>query len=138
MSKPRWIYRFDNYSKAFKLLKKAIEKKQQSGLTELEEEGVIQRFEYTIELAWKTMKDYLEHENIVLEQITPRAVIRQAFSSKLIDDGATWQNALDDRNRMSHTYDIEEFEVVVNRIQDKYLSRFEQLYDKLQSLIEKI
>ncbi len=72
---PRWQYRFENYHRAFALLREAIE--QEKPLTQLEKEGVIQRFEYTMELAWKTLKDYLESENVVFDQITPRAVIRR-------------------------------------------------------------
>ena len=79
---PRWQYRFDNYRRAFTLLREAIE--QERPLNQLEKEGVIQRFEYTVELAWKCLKDYLESENVVLEQITPRAVIRRAFEAGII------------------------------------------------------
>lgn len=89
--KPRWKYRFDNYKRAFTLLREAME---QETLSQLEQEGVIQRFEYTMELAWKTMKDYLESQNVVFDQITPRAVIRRAFEAGLVKDGETWQNAL--------------------------------------------
>ncbi len=59
-----------------------------------------QRFEYSIELAWKTLKDYLEHQRVVLPQVTPRTVIREAFAARIIDDGQVWMDA---RNRMSHT-----------------------------------
>ncbi len=82
---PRWQYRFDNYRRAFALLREAIG--QERPLNQLEKEGVIQRFEYTVELAWKTLKDYLESENVVLEQITPRAVIRRAFEAGIIKQG---------------------------------------------------
>lgn len=76
---PRWHYRFDNFHRAFSLLRDAME--QEQPLSQLETEGVIQRFEYTMELAWKTLKDYLESENVVLDQITPRTVIRRAFEA---------------------------------------------------------
>lgn len=132
MEQPRWKYRFDHFEKAFFLLKNAILQKTSTGLSQLEEEGVIQRFEYTIELAWKTMKDYLESENVLLEQITPRAVIRQAFTAKLITDGTKWQEALDDRNKMSNTYNIEDFELIINKIESNYLALFEALHQSLQ------
>jgi hypothetical protein len=70
-NKPRWIYRFDNYKRAFLLLREAIEITEERELTALEKEGVIQRFEYT----WKLIKDYLEHQGIVLDRITPTFVI---------------------------------------------------------------
>ncbi len=121
----RWKYRFDNYKRAFILLREAME---QETLSQLEKEGVIQRFEYTMELAWKTMKDYLESQNVVFDQITPRAVIRKAFEAGIIKDGETWQNALDARNKMSHTYNFETFEKVVTDIRQHYLTVLDELY----------
>jgi len=97
-------------------------------LSQLEKEGVIQRFEYTIELAWKVMNDYLASENVMFDQITPRVTIRKAFESKLIGDGQTWMDALDARNKMSHTYDFVEFEKVILEIQQRYLAVMEELY----------
>ncbi len=122
---PRWKYRFDNYKRAFTLLREALE---QEHLSQLEQEGVIQRFEYSMELAWKTMKDYLESQNVVFDQITPRSVIRHAFEAGLIQDGETWQSALDARNKMSHTYNFEVFEQVVLDIRQHYLKVMEDLY----------
>ncbi len=126
---PRWYYRFDNYQRAFTLLREAIE--QETPLTQLEKEGVIQRFEYTMELAWKTLKDYLESEGVVFDQITPRAVIRRAFEAGIIKQGETWQKALDARNRMSHTYNFSTFEQVIADIQSDYLAAFDELYEFL-------
>jgi len=123
--KPRWHTRFDNFKRAFTLLRAAIE---QETLTQLEKEGVIQRFEYTMELAWKVMKDYLESNNVVFDQITPRAVIRRAFEAGIIKDGETWQNALDARNKMSHTYNFEVFEHVIADIRSHYLSVLDDWY----------
>ena len=128
---PRWVYRFRNYMRAFALLREAIEAMETRELSQLEKEGVIQRFEYTIELAWNVMKDYLESENVVFEQVTPRAVIRKAFETNFIEDGETWMNALDMRNRMSHTYDFEMFERVVEDIRYRYLAEFDELHSKL-------
>jgi nucleotidyltransferase substrate binding protein (TIGR01987 family) len=123
--KPRWQYRFDNYKRAFILLREAIE---QDTLSQLEQEGVIQRFEYTMELAWKTMRDYLESQNVVFDQITPRAVIRRAFEAGIIQDGETWQKALDARNKMSHTYNFETFGKVIADIRQHYLAVLDAFY----------
>ena len=128
---PRWVYRFRNYMRAFALLREAIEAMEARELSQLEKEGVIQRFEYTIELAWNVMKDYLESENVVFDQVTPRAVIRKAFEANLVEDGATWMDALDMRNRMSHTYDFETFERVVEEIRYRYIGAFGELHAKL-------
>lgn len=126
---PRWCYRFDNYRRAFGLLREAME--QERPLTQLEKEGVIQRFEYTMELAWKTMKDYLESEGMVLEPVTPRTVIRKAFEAGVIREGDAWQKALDARNSMSHTYNQAVFERVIADIRSSYLAAFDELYEFL-------
>lgn len=122
---PRWKYRFDNYKRAFTLLREAME---QETLSQLEQEGVIQRFEYTMELAWKTMKDYLESQNMVFDQVTPRSIIRRAFEAGIIADGETWQNALDARNKMSHTYNFETFGKVIDDIRKHYLAVLDKFY----------
>jgi nucleotidyltransferase substrate binding protein (TIGR01987 family) len=126
--KPRWIYRFDNYKRAFLLLREAMEVLEERDLTQLEKEGVIQRFEYTWELAWKVLKDYLDSEGVVLDKITPASVIRAAFEAKIVTNGEAWMAALDARNKMSHTYDFKKFEVVVKDIQAHYLKLFDDLH----------
>ena len=129
--KTRWQYRFDNFSRAYVLLREAIDESLTRPLTQLEHEGIIQRFEYTLELAWKTMKDYLESQNVILEQITPRAVIKEAFAAKLITEGQVWMDALDARNKMAHTYNFSRFEQVIQDIQKHYLAVIEALYFRL-------
>ncbi len=129
--KPRWQYHFDNYKRAFTLLREAIEYQQERTLTDLEKEGVIQRFEYTWELAWKTLKDYLESEGVTLEKITPKAVIVAGAKAKVIDDQEIWMRALDDRNKMSHVYSTLVFEKVIGNIAENYLSLFDRLYENL-------
>ena len=126
----RWQYRFKNFSRAFSLLREALEEKGQA-LNQLEREGVIQRFEYTFELAWNLLKDRLEHDGIVLPTVTPRQVIRQAFQAKLIKDGDTWIAMLTDRNLMSHTFDCAKFDAVIDRIQRRYLAILGELYERL-------
>ena len=129
--KQRWHYRFDNFKRAYFLLQEAIDQKEKQGLSQLEREGVIQRFEYTIELAWKTMRDFLESQNVVFGQITPRSVIREAFACKLIKNGDVWMKALDARNKMSHTYELKKFEVVIEDIEKHYIYCLSDLYEKL-------
>ena len=126
--KPRWLYRFDNYKRAFGLLREAMETREVRELTQLEKEGVIQRFEYTWELAWKLIKDYLEHEGIVLDKVTPASVLRAALQAKVIDDGESWMRALDARNKMSHTYDFKIFEATIQEIYKTYLALFDALH----------
>ena len=82
-------------------------------LTQLEKEGTIRRFKYTWELAWKVLKDHLEATGVLLDTITPAAVIKAAFAAKIIQDGDMWMKALDARNKMAHTYDLKIFEQIM-------------------------
>lgn len=129
----RWIYRFDNFKNAYGLLSEAITLSKTRKLTALEQEGVIQRFEYTWELAWKTLKDYLEEQGIILDTITPVTTIRAAFSAKIITNGSVWLRALDTRNKMSHTYNLKQFEKAILLIEQEYIMLFEELYAVLSN-----
>lgn len=126
----RWKQRFSNFSRALSLLREAMEEDVFS-LKQLEKEGIIQRFEYTFELAWKVLKDKMEFDGIVLDQISPKAVVRQAFAAKYINDPDTWLRMIGDRNLMSHTYDFVKFEAVIQSIADSYLPMLDEWYFSL-------
>ena len=126
----RWKYRFQNFSRAYALLREALEAEVKD-LSQLEREGVIQRFEYTFELAWNTLKDRLEYDGVVLDTVSPRNVIRVAFRAKLIDDGDAWIDMLTDRNLMAHTYDAARFEAVAGNVRRRYLAILGALYERL-------
>lgn len=132
--KPRWHYRFDSYSRALALLRGGASQADAAGLSDLEKEGLVGRFETTWELAWKLLKDYLEAEGVVLETVTPRATVRAALGAQLITDGDAWMRALDARNAMSHTYDPRSFERTVGDLRAEYLGLFEALYARLEPL----
>ncbi len=93
----------------------------------------MQRFEYTLELAWKTLKDYLEASGIVLNAITPRQVIKDAFAARIVADGQAWIDMIDHRNLLSNTYDPVNFEEAVKAIHDRYLTALRQVRDLLAS-----
>jgi nucleotidyltransferase substrate binding protein (TIGR01987 family) len=133
---PRWKYRFDNFQRAFLLLEDGIAASEQRSLSQLEKEGLIQRFEYTWELAWKTLRDYLEAEGVVLETITPSQVIRAGLNARIITNGEVWMRALDARNRMSHTYDLKAFEEIIEAIRRAYLGIFRGFYHFLRAKTE--
>lgn len=95
----RWKQRFSNYNKAFVQLTEFLDKPE---LNKFELQGLIQCFEYTFELGWKTMKDYLEQQGFDVK--SPRNAIQTAFQADLISDGHSWLDALDKRNLMAHTY----------------------------------
>ena len=101
-------------------------------LSELEKEGTVHRFEFTVELAWKTMKDYLEYNGVVFEQSTPKNVVKRAFASKIISDGQLWIDMLDCRNRLSHAYDEAVFDQAVREMAKRFLPGFDELHDFLK------
>lgn len=116
----RWQQRFQNFQRAFGLLREAMDQ-DISQLNQLEKEGVIQRFEFTFELAWKVLKDKMEHDGLVIDQISPRAVVRLAYQAKYIEDADVWLRMIGDRNLMSHIYDSAKFEMVLQAIASDYL-----------------
>jgi nucleotidyltransferase substrate binding protein (TIGR01987 family) len=128
---PRWRYRFDNFKNAYGLLSEAIILSKTQKLNALEQEGLIKRFEYTWELAWKTLKDYLESQGVILDTITPASTIRAAFASKIITNGDVWLQALDTRNKMSHTYNRQQFEHAILLIESNYIKLFDELHTVL-------
>ncbi|MGV6808768.1 MAG: nucleotidyltransferase substrate binding protein [bacterium] len=128
----RWQQRFDNFQRAFLLLREAIES-DRNLMSQLEKEGIIQRFEYTFELAWNVLKDRMEYDGITLDRISPKSVIRQAFTSKYIDAAEPWIKMVGDRNLMSHTYNLAKFEAVIERIDALYLPILNELYLQLLS-----
>jgi nucleotidyltransferase substrate binding protein (TIGR01987 family) len=123
----RWKQRFQNYDRAFIMLREALDRGP-GVLSLLEKQGVIQRFELAFELAWKTLKDYLEANGVVISPVTPRQVIKEAFAAKVISDGQIWINMLDNRNLLSHTYDRSVFEQAVEAIASHYLRVMETLH----------
>jgi nucleotidyltransferase substrate binding protein (TIGR01987 family) len=127
----RWKQRFQNFDRAFVLLRDAMEKGP-SALNQLEKEGVIQRFEYCFELAWKCVKDYLEESGFVFATVTPRQVLKDAFAAKILADGQVWIDMLDHRNLLSHTYNLTSIEKAVEAIHTRYLTAIAQLHDYLQ------
>lgn len=124
----RWQQRLTNFERA---LREAMANGPEA-LNQLEKEGVIQRFEYCFELAWKTVKDYMEASGVVFDVVMPRQVIKEAFAAKVLNDGATWIAMLDHRNLLSHTYNPVVFEQAVAAIHQRYLPQLEQLHAFLQ------
>ena len=132
MSKPdiRWIQRFQNFSKALRLLTKFIEKGE---LNELEEQGMIQSFEYTYELAWNTLKDFFEEQgdNGILGS---RDAFRLAFKRGLIEDGEIWMEMIKSRVLTSHTYNEELARTIIQSIRAAYHGEFVKLQARLEAL----
>jgi nucleotidyltransferase substrate binding protein (TIGR01987 family) len=125
----RWKRRFENFSRFFSLLRSALEERPLDSFSDLEQEGIIQRFEYTYELAWKTFKDYLENSGLTIVPGTPRQVIKEAFAAGIIDDGLLWNDMMLHRNLLSHTYDIRKFREVLDAVAERYLAAFEKVHN---------
>jgi len=111
----RWLQRLQNFRKAQTQLDEAMVLMQARELSKLEQQGVIQAFEYTYELGWNTLKDYLVWQGIT-GIVGSRDAIREAFSSGLLADGQGWMDMLVDRNRTSHTYNQEIAESILQNI----------------------
>jgi nucleotidyltransferase substrate binding protein (TIGR01987 family) len=123
----RWEQRFQNFDRAVVLLREPFER-DVTTLSNLEKEGTARRFKFTLELAWKTLKDYLDHEGQVIDPVTPRNVIKEAFVSRILSDGQVWIDMLDHRNLLSHTYNEATFDAAVLAIRDRYLAAMEELH----------
>lgn len=124
----RWKQRFQNFDRAFLLLRSAFDDRDIEDFSDLEQEGIIQRFEFTFELAWKTIKDYLQDNGVILPQLTPRSVIKEAFNAGILPDGQLWIDMMLHRNILSHNYDFSKFQTVLEAIIAKYLAAFESLH----------
>ncbi len=125
----RWVQRFSNYRKALAQLRKFVEK---GDLSALEEQGLIKAFEYTYELAWNTIKDYLLYQGNH-SIIGSRDAIRSAFSVGIIEDGEVWMSMLQDRNRTLHTYNETTADEIAFAIIDSYWDEFLALEIKFDS-----
>ncbi len=118
MPEIRWKQRFENFKKANANLVETSNCIKQDELNKIYTMALIQAFEMSFELAWKTMKDYLENDGILTD--SPRTAIKEAFSSRLIEDGQSWIDMMETRNKTSHTYKEEYANEVVKEILDKY------------------
>lgn len=120
----RWKQRFQNYEKAFLRLKEAMD---QLELNELERNGLIQRFEFPIDLSWKVMKDFLEDQGFQFKP-SPKETFRQAFESGYLDDAQPLIEGLDVTNELSHDYSGEKFEVSEKMLREQVYPALESLY----------
>lgn len=128
----RWQQRFQNYQKALGQLTSALAEYDQHAPA-LVKEGILQRFEFTHELAWKVLKDYLEYEGH--QGITgSRSASRLAFSIGLVADGQVWMDMLESRNRTLHTYDERILEQEFTKVQQAYAPALTELAVTLQGL----
>ncbi|MBF0143804.1 MAG: nucleotidyltransferase substrate binding protein [Magnetococcales bacterium] len=124
----RWKQRFVNFDRAFILLRE-VQERGIGSLSQMEKEGAIQRFEFAFELAWKTLKDYLEEIGILVQPVSPRDVIKEAFKAKLLDDGQVWIDMMLHRNLLSHTYERRTFDEALQALSSRYFAAFDRLHE---------
>lgn len=121
----RWIQRFDNFKRAFARLAEAAALAKQRELSPLEEQGLIQAFEFTHELAWNTWKDFLEARGSTVKIYGSRDATRAAFAAGLMENGEAWMKMIEHRNETSHTYNEKIADAIVAAILARYVPEFE-------------
>lgn len=126
----RWQQRLVNYRRALVQLQKAVVLRQSRGLSELEQQGLIQVFEYTHELAWKVMKDYLRSLGNT-QIIASRDSTRAAFAAELIMDGEGWMAMIEGRNLSLHTYNLDVANTLTQAVVERYAPLFSQFEAKM-------
>ncbi|MCH9713343.1 MAG: nucleotidyltransferase substrate binding protein [Cyanobacteria bacterium] len=129
----RWRQRFDNFERALQVLERGVALARQRPLSELEQQGLIQGFEFTHELAWNLLKDYLQHQGIT-GIIGSRDSTRLAFQNALISDGEGWMAMIKARNQSSHTYNLEQAQAIARDVIDRYAPLFGALRDQFSAL----
>lgn len=120
----RWKQRFTNFEKAFSRLKESIEEEE---LNELERNGLVQRFEFTLDLSWKVMKDFLEEKGFSFKP-SPKDTFRQAQEARFIDFAQELIDGLDIRNELSHDYDGQKFESSEVQLREETYPALSKLY----------
>ena len=130
----RWKQRFQNYRQALARLTEAVELSRQRALTDLEKQGLVQAFEFTHEMAWNVLKDYLGEQGFT-DIVGSRGATRQAFKNGLIADGETWMDMIKARNLTSHTYNLDVAEGIVRDVLGRFHPAFvamEKHFTKLE------
>ena len=131
----RWIQRLDNLKRALAQLKFGVDLMKQRDLSILEEQGIIQAFEYNHELAWNLLKDYLSEYGGLVDLIGSRDTTREAFKRGLIEKGELWMEMIKSRNLSSHTYNEDTAKGLL-KIIPEYFVEFEKLVAKFTKLKE--
>ncbi len=128
----RWKQRFANYNTALSQLTKFINK---GALNELEQQGLVQAFEYTYELAWNVMKDYFTYVQGDQNVLGSRDAIQLAFNRGLISDGKIWMDMIESRIKSSHTYNEATAQEIADKVVGQYYLLFVALQQKMEALL---
>lgn len=125
----RFFDKYEKYLQAVERLNEAVQDYEKTPIESIKD-GVIQRFEFTTELAWKTLREYLIDQGYV-ELNSPKSVLNQSFVIGLFSDERVWLNIINDRNMTSHIYDEKTADEIFQRIKNQYVEEFEKLKSKL-------
>jgi len=128
----RWRQRSSNFRRALARLVEAVDLSVQRPLSDLERQGLIQAFEFTHELSWKTLKDFLASRGVE-ELYGSRDTTREAFAQGLARDGEAWMEMIRHRNLSTHTYDEGTVQEIVTAVVSRYLHAFQELETQLQN-----
>lgn len=132
MDAERLQERLEEYRRAVLRLKEAVEEDESNPLIY---DAVIQRFEFTYELAWKLIKAYLEYQGLAVVN-SPRSAFKEAFAAELILDGDVWIEMISDRNLTAHTYNQERAKEIYARVKEKYLDQFAALVSRMEAIVK--
>lgn len=133
MNSVRWKQRFENFQNANKNLHETYDCIKKNGLNNVYIMALVQAYEMCFELAWKTMKDYLEYNGVAVE--SPRAAIKEAFVQKIISDGQLWIEMMETRNKTSHIYKEDFAHQTAENILNVYIKQFDKLQEFFKSKI---
>lgn len=128
----RFEQRREDYFNALERLKEAVKQ----GDSDIIIDGILHRFEFTFELAWKTVKDYLEYLGITNKVGSPREIIQTGYKQGIIEDGESWIKMMLSRNSLSHIYDEKTSREIYEYIVSEYIDLFENLKEKLNEEIK--
>lgn len=127
----RFEERKQDYSNAVDRLKEGLQEEE----TRLAIDGILHRFEFTFELAWKTLKDYLEYMGFTEKTGSPREVIQSGFKQGIIEDGEAWIKMMLARNSLAHLYDEEESRKVYKSVKENYIVLLQDIKEKFEGLL---
>ena len=126
----RFLQRKTEFSNAYERLQEALKEKE----SEIVIDGALHRFEFTFDLAWKSLKDYLEYMGLTEKTGSPREIIQQAFKQGIIEDDEEWINMMLSRNMLSHLYDEKASRDIFIEIKEEYINLFSKLNEKYKNL----
>jgi nucleotidyltransferase substrate binding protein (TIGR01987 family) len=129
----RWVQRLDSYQKALVWLKEAVDLSQQRELSNLERQGLIKAFEFTHELAWNLMKDFLEFQG-ASGLMGSRDATRESFKNGIIVQGEVWMDMIRSRNLSAHTYNVATSKALEQLVKTSYAPLFLAFSDRMNDL----